>query len=133
MESVAARPLTAWSRMLRRVDGGAAAVWALVGAVVLYEALDGGGYDLVTRSQVGIIVWWIVLVGAAWGVLPAGRLGRSAYAAIALLGAFVLWTGIAATWSQSSERTLQELSRVASYLGVLLLGVAIHRDRARAV
>ena len=51
----------------------------------------------------------------------------------ALFGGFVAWTALSATWSDSSERSLQELSRVACYFGLLLLGIAIQRDRDRAV
>ena len=36
-------------------------------------------------------------------------------------------------WSLSSERSLEELSRVTFYLGLLLLALAIHRDREPAV
>ena len=115
------------------MDAGAASVWALVGAIVLYLSIDGGGYDIVVRSQVGEVVWWVVLVGAAWGVLPAGRLSRAGWSALALFGGFVAWTAIASTWSQSSERSLEELSRVACYLGILLLALAVHRDRERAL
>lgn len=133
MESLAVRRAAPWSSALRRVDGAAVSTWALAGALVLYLGLDGGGYDIIVRNQVGIVLWWIVLVGAAWGVLPAARLGRLAWTALALFGAFVAWTALASTWSLSSERSLQELSRVACYLGGLLLALAIHRDRERAV
>ena len=34
---------------------------------------------------------------------------------------------------ESAERSLQELSRVACYLGLLLLAISIHRERERAV
>ena len=95
--------------------------------------MDGGGYDLVVSSQVAIVVWWIVLVGAAWGLLPAGRWSRVAWVAVGLFGAFVAWTALASTWSLSSERSLEELSRVTFYFGLLLLALAIHRDRERAV
>jgi hypothetical protein len=133
METVATRPATrSWS-VFQRVDGAALATWALAGGLVIYLGLDGGGYDLVVRSQIAIVVWWIVLVGAAWGVLPATRLTRAAWVALALLCGFVVWNALAATWSISSERTLQELSRVACYLGVFLLAISIHRDRERAV
>ena len=57
---------------MRRFDPDAVRTWALVAAVVLYLAVDGGG-DLVVSSQVAIVVWWIVLEGAAWGLLPAGE------------------------------------------------------------
>jgi len=133
MESVATRTAVSGPRMLRRVDAAALSIWALVGTIVLYLAIDGGGYDIVVRSQVGVVVWWVVLIGAAWGLLPTGRLSRAAWAALALFGAFVGWTALATTWSESSERSLQDLSLVACYLGILLLGIAFYRERARAV
>ena len=45
--------------------------WLLPFALVLYLGLKGGGYDQVVYGQVGIIVWWIVVLGAAVAVLPA--------------------------------------------------------------
>jgi len=134
MESVAAtRSVTRSPRVLRRIDRDALSTWALVGGIVLYLAIDGGGYDIVVRSQVGLVVWWIVLVGAALGLLPVVRLSRIAWAGLALFGGFVAWTALASTWSISSERSLADLSLVACYLGVLVLGVAIYRDRQHAV
>jgi len=132
-ESMASRIATPWPRGLRRVDSTALGTWALAGALTLYLGIDGAGYDIVVSSQVGVVVWWVVLVASAWGVLPAARLRRAAWAALALLACFVAWTALATTWSLSSERSLQELSRVACYLGVLLLAIAIHRDRDRAI
>jgi O-antigen ligase len=133
MEAATVAPRTLSSGAFRRLNGSALSVWALALALVLYLGIDGGGYDLVVRNQAGIVVWWVVLVGAAFGILPAGRIRRLAWSALAAFGAFVVWTALASTWSLSSERSLQELSRVASYLGILLLAVAIHRDRERAV
>lgn len=121
------------SRRIRGIEGQAVCTWLLAGGLVLYLGIDGGGYDILVRSRASVIVWWLVLVGAAWGLLPAGRLSRGAWVALGLFGGFVIWTLVATTWSLSSERSLQELSRVASYLGVLVLAVAIHRDRERAV
>jgi hypothetical protein len=133
MESVV-RPSVAWRPgTLPRFNPDAVRAWALAGTVVLYLSIDGGGYDLVVRSQAAIVVWWIVLVGAIWGLLPVTRWTRIAWAALALFGGFVVWTALAATWSLSSERSLDELSRVACYFGILLLGISIHRERGRAV
>lgn len=133
MESVV-RPSVAWRPWtLPRFDSEAVSAWALAGTVVLYLSVDGGGYDLVVRSQVAIVVWWIVLVGAAWGLLPITRFARAAWVALALFAGFVVWTALATTWSLSSERSLDELSRVACYLGLLLLGISIHRERGKAV
>jgi O-Antigen ligase len=136
MEAVApAEPVrrAGWPGLAARLDPSALSVWALVGGIVLYMSLDGGGYDVVVYSQVGIVVWWIVLIGSAWALLPAARLSRFAWIALALFGAFLGWTALSSTWSLSSERSLQELARVSVYLGVLLLAVSIHRDRELAV
>ncbi len=133
MESALTRSHAAGAQTTRRIDGHAVAIWLLAGGLVLYLALDGGGYDVVVHSQVGIVVWWIVLVGAAWAILPAARLSRAAWAGLALFAAFVGWTAIASTWSLSSERSLQDLSLVALYLGILVLSLGIYRDREHAV
>jgi hypothetical protein len=134
MESVAGtRSATRSPRTLRRVDTNALSVWVLVCGIVLYLAIDGGGYDIVVRSQAGVVIWWAILIGAALGLLPVARLSRLAWAGLALFGGFVAWTALASTWSLSSERSLGDLSLVACYLGVLVLAVALHRDRESAV
>ncbi len=118
-------------RVLLRLDPPAAAAWTLAFALVAYLALSNGGYDTVVRSQAGIAVWWVVLLGALAGILPA-RLGRASWVAIGLLAAFAVWTGLAATWSESAERSAVELGRVATYLGVLVLAIAVQgRTAAR--
>lgn len=133
MESVALRTETWRPRVAGRLDAGVLSVWVLAGGLVSYLAIDGGGYDVVVHSQVGIVVWWIVLVGAAWGVLPATRPSRVAWVALGMFGAFVAWTALATAWSESSERSLADLSLVAGYLGVLVLGIMFYPDRARAL
>ena len=52
MESVVSRSAPWQSETLRRVDHDAVRTWALVGTVVLYLAINGGGYDL-DRAQPG--------------------------------------------------------------------------------
>jgi heme/copper-type cytochrome/quinol oxidase subunit 2 len=94
--------------------------------LVFYLAMKGGGYDAVVRSQVGIAVWWIVLLGAAVGALPVARLSRSAWAMFGLLAAFCAWTALSIGWSESGERSAAELARVAVYLGVFALALTAH-------
>ena len=106
MESIATQFAAPWSRGLKRVDGTALGIWALASGLVLYLGVDGGGYDIVVRSQVGVVLWWVVLVGTAWCVLPTSRLTRVAWAALALFGCFVAWTALATTWSLSSDRAI---------------------------
>ena len=89
--------------------------------IIVYLALNGGGYDSVVRSQVGIAAWWIVLTGALVGALPATRVTRVGAVAVGLLLVFGLWTAIGISWSESAERSVAEVGRVAAYLGVFAL------------
>lgn len=134
MELTAARTPAALARprwLPARLDPSGIAAWTLAFSVVFYLALKNGGYDTIVRSQVGMAVWWVVLVGALSGVLPV-RFGRAGWAAIGLLSALALWTGVAAAWSESAERSVVELGRVTTYLGVLVLALALQvRTAAR--
>ena len=111
-------------RLAARLDPAAVAAWTLAFALVAYLALSNGGYDTIVRSQVGVAVWWIVLLGALAGILP-GRIGRAGWVAIGLLAGFALWTGLATGWSESAERSSIELGRLATYLGVLVLTLSV--------
>ncbi len=133
MEAALARTATPRLSWRLRLDVGALWIWALCAGLVLYLGLEGGGYDLVLRSDAAVVVWWIVLVGAVCGVLPSARLSRSAWVAVALFGAFLVWTAIASSWSLSSENSLQEVSRLSGYLGVLVLAVITYGDRRCAL
>ena len=108
-------------------------IWILCGTLVLYLGIDGGGYDLVVRNEAGVVVSWVLLLGAAFGVLPATRFSRAGKVALCLFGGFLLWSAIASTWSLSSERSLQEVSRLACYFGVLLLALTTYGDRRRGL
>ncbi len=126
MEAIDRQPL----RTLRlgnvaelRLDPGGFVAWLVPAVLVLYLALSNGGYDVTERSEIGIAVWWIVLVGSAVGALPiAGGtpLGRAMFG---LLAAFALWNALSLGWTESAERTATELGRVATYLGVFALAL----------
>lgn len=96
-------------------------------ALVLYLGLKGGGYDAIVRSEVGIAVWWIVLVGAVAGLLPIKRLPR--WSALSLLGLllFAFWTAVGIGWSSSAERSVVEVARVAALLGVFAGACALQQ------
>jgi hypothetical protein len=100
--------------------------------LVFYLALKGGGYDAVVYSQVGIAAWWLVLLGALVGVLPVARIRPAAWLGLGLLFAFAAWTALGIGWSESAERSLAEVGRVAAYLGVFSLALAVQgRDGLR--
>ena len=114
LQATAVRPFV-------RVDLGAVGAWVLGFALIAYLALQGGGYDIVIRSQIGVAVWWIVLVGALLGVVARQRPAPSALACVGLLAAFAAWSGASALWADSPERALGETARVVTLLGLLLL------------
>ena len=80
------RSVSTPAELLRRY-GPAAAGYALPFLLVFYLALRGGGYDSIVRGEVGIAVWWVVLLGAAVGALPATRMSRSGWIMLGLLAA----------------------------------------------
>lgn len=63
-------------------------------------------------------IWWMILPGAAIGSV-AIRGGRVAWVGVALLTGFLAWSAIGLSWTESTERTVAELARVAMLLGVL--------------
>lgn len=110
-----------------RADPATVIAWLVPAAVIVYIALKNGGYDEIPRDEVGVLVWWVVLVGGLVGALPLVRLRSPEGVLIVLLAAFAAWTAIALAWTQSAERTMIEVARVATYVGVLVLAVALKR------
>lgn len=119
------------ARRTVHVDAPAISAWSLAFVLVTYLALRGGGYDIVVRSQAAIAVWWIVLLAALAGILPT-RFGVQGWIPVGLLTAFAAWTGLATGWSTSAEQSVIELGRLAAYLGVLVIAIALQgRTAAR--
>jgi hypothetical protein len=108
----------------RRIDWGGVWTWFFCFALIAYLGLKGGGYDPLVHDQVGIAVWWVVLAGVLVGALPNRRPGTLALAALGLLAAFVAWTALSLTWTESVEKTSADLARVATYLGVFALALS---------
>jgi hypothetical protein len=105
-----------------RLDPPALAAWLLPFALIVALAFQGGGYDPLLRGQVGIAAWWLVMVGAAAGVLPL-RHGRIGWAVAGLLAAFLIWSVVALSWTESTERTVAEIGRLSTYLALLILAL----------
>jgi hypothetical protein len=117
---------------LPAVPWDAITAWSLSFATVFYLALRGGGYDVVVRDQVGILIWWVVLLVAVAGMVP--RLTPVSWAGLAVLAAFCGWTALGIGSSESAERTLTEVGRLSAYVGVLALSLALQgRAGARHV
>lgn len=111
--------------VLDRIDFQGVAVWLLGFLLVVYLALNGGGYDSIMRNQLGIAVWWGVLLGLAVGALPLNRLRYGSWVGLALLAAYVAWVGLSSIWSTTPEGSVADLGRVTTYLGVFALALSI--------
>ena len=107
-------------------DLPAVGAWLLPFALIVVLGFSGGGYDAIVHGQAGLILWWMILVGAVVGSVSVGA-SRAALAAVVLLAAFAGWTALGLSWTETAERTWAEISRVLTLLGVLVLGVAAQR------
>jgi O-antigen ligase/polysaccharide polymerase Wzy-like membrane protein len=116
---------------LAGIDWGGVWTWLFCFGLVAYLGMKGGGYDPLVHDQVGIAVWWVLLLGALVGALPNRRPSGLALVALGLLAAFVAWTALSLAWTESVEKSWADLARVAGYLGVFGLA-ALARDREGA-
>ena len=105
----------------------------VVALLIVVLALHDGGAPLEARSITGIVAWWAVLLGAAFGLLPRARLPREALVALGLLAAFAALALLSGLWAASAERAVLEGGRVLVYLALAVLVVALSRpgDAAR--
>jgi O-antigen ligase len=99
------------------------AAFVVAAAIVIYLAIDGGGYDILVRQGFALVIWTLVAVGFTLGVLPRGR-PRSALLAPGLAAAALLaWLLLSLIWTESSERTTAEVARLLGYLGLMTLAL----------
>src|SRR4051794_35805306 len=97
----------------------------VLGATVpIYYALRGGSYDPVVRQEEAIVLWLILGLAFAFGLLPRSNPGRTALVPLLGLGLLAAWTALSLTWTQSDERTFTELARVFQLGGLALLGLS---------
>lgn len=114
---------------LRAPDMRAVAAFVLPFALIVYLGLRGGGYDPVVRGEVGVAVWWVLLIGTAAGLVPVSRIGVRGWVALGLLAALAGSSALAISWSESAERSVVEVGRVLTYAGVLALALASQTRR----
>ena len=132
MEQTLALPRTLSLRgSLRRVDFPSLTAWLLPAVLVSYLGIQGGGFDTVINSQVGIAAWWVLLLVVAFGLAPL-RFGRAGWVTLGLLVAFAAWTTASLAWTQSSERTMGDVSLELVYVALAaLVFIAMGRTAAR--
>jgi hypothetical protein len=107
-----------------RDDPAAFATWLLPLLLIVYLAMSNGGYAEIPRDQVGVAVWWLVLIGTVIGLLPAAGGTRTGRLMLGGLALFAGWTALSLTWTDSVGLSSVELARVSTYLGVFALALA---------
>lgn len=125
MKPTSRAAVEAFSARASRIDLPAIAAWLLPAVLIIYLGLNNGGYDIVERSEVGIAVWWGVMLGTAIGALPVAGGRPAGRVMLGLLAAFAAWNALSLGWTESAERTSLELARTTAYLGVFALALAI--------
>lgn len=108
---------------------GGVAAWTIPFLLFTYLGLNNGGYDLIERSEVGIAIWWLILVGALAGSISLPKGGWAGKAALGLLLLFAAWTALSLIWTGSAERTGTELGRVAALVGIFVLAFSAQVSR----
>lgn len=110
--------------LTRRLHPGAICAWVLPVAVIAYLGLNNGGFGVLERSEVGIVLAECLLIGTAILALPWAGGTRAGRVAIAILLAFGAWTALSLLWTESPERTLTEGARVGMYAAGFALALS---------
>ena len=90
-------------------------------AAPVYLSLRGDGYDIVVRQEFGVVLWWSLALAFAFGILPRAHLRPGARLPLVGLAGLIAWTGLSLLWTQSQERTFEELARTMNLAGVVVL------------
>ena len=96
-------------------------VRASVGLLVLLVAIDEGGYAIVGRQSLAVVVWWTLFLGFALGLLPRASGGRAFVVAAGSIAALAGLTLASLAWGANPEVAFLEFDRVLLYGGVFLL------------
>lgn len=115
------RPVEPTPRPRPRVALGTWWIAGVVAILVFWIAYENGGSGLTARSIVGIALWWVILVGVGFGLLPRAPLGRTVVVAGGLLAAFAVHTFVSAFWAPNAAKAFNEFNRIVLYLGLYLL------------
>ena len=105
----------------RRLRARRAAGFLLALVLTLVLAFNGGGYDVVIRHQVSLAVWALIALGLGVGILPRAKLTPACWVALGGFGALAALTLLSHVWTESDERTTEELARVLQYMGLVVL------------
>ena len=101
-----------------------------VAAALLGLAVAGGGYAVQARAVAAVLVWWVVLLGLAAGLLPLAAPARPARWLCVLLAVLALLSGASAAWGSDAGAAVQSAALATLYAGVALLALLTLTERA---
>lgn len=105
-----------------------AAVGIAVAAAVFALLYANGAFAPTTRAYAGIAAWWLLGVGAAFGIAAArSGVDRLALAALGLFAVFDIWILISISWAPDAERAFAQFNQVALYVAVLAIAIVLAR------
>jgi O-antigen ligase/polysaccharide polymerase Wzy-like membrane protein len=99
-----------------------------VAAAVFALSYANGGFAPTTRAYAGIAAWWLLGIGAAFGIASArAGVDRVALAVVGLFTAFAIWILISIDWASDAERAFVQFNQVALYVAVLAIAILLAR------
>jgi len=109
------------------------AAWLITAGLIVYLGMKNGGYEQPVYSEIGIAAWWLIGIGCLAGALSM-RIGRAGWIGLGLFAAFTAWTALGVVWSESSGRSMIEVARVLTYLGLFAVALLLAgRGRTRLI
>ena len=99
-----------------------------VAAAVFALSYADGGFAPTTRAYAGMAAWWLLGVGAAFGIASAwSSIDRLAVIAVGLFAGFAVWTLISVRWAADAERAFAQFNQVALYVAVFAIAIVLAR------
>jgi O-antigen ligase len=114
-------------------DRSTLALAALLGLGLIVVSVNGGLYALIPHTEGSVLVWWVLTLAFAFGLMPRAIPTLGVAAALAAVAALAIWVALGLLWTESAERTMAELVRVLGFAGlVLIVGTCFPRKAWRA-
>ncbi len=113
------------------IEPGSVCAWLLPAALVTYLGVRSGGYDPIVSDQVGIALWWLVFLILALALVPhpPDRVGASRPRRCS--SPTRPGRPSASAWTESSERTMGDVTLMLLYVALALLAFTDPWARAR--
>ncbi|HEX8855081.1 MAG TPA: O-antigen ligase family protein [Thermoleophilaceae bacterium] len=110
----------------RTLIAAAGAALLLAGPVAL--AFYSGGFFTEPRLVAALAAWLLVLLLAIAGPAPVPR-AFPGWLAVSGLALLTVWSAISISWAPLRGPALESVERLLLYLGALLVGIGVLRDR----